>query len=347
MKKILVLCSVLCLISVFSCSGIDGGGPAVKKIHGTAATGAYMPDGSIVQIRPAPVPTGQTILVGTTPGGYESWMPEENPADLIVGAVTGNEGAYSVDVSGTVGPYLIRVQDPVSLKWYYSFADELTETANVNPYTDWMVRAYYYGRWFVLIDDSFDSGVFSKFADGLPFFFFKTSYGFDGINVYWLNMPAPMPDVAGMTRNMKELQYVVNLRWGVEIGDILTRDWVVGSSYDSILDGSTLDAAYISLALADCFFADAMMDHGAAFYDTAAGTLHVDLWSPFNYCRIDWPDGTGFADAVPVETIDGLNHYTKTAPYTVKNPKIAFRIGNEPFTASAPGSVFNITTFDQ
>jgi hypothetical protein len=350
MKKIFSLCSILCLILWLAACGDaknkDGGTVHHRTVHGTAATGAYMPNGSIVQIRPAPIPTGQQTLLGTAPNGVETWVTEKNSAAVIVGQVSGNQGVYTIDVTGSSGPYLIRIQDPVSLKWYYSYADGSIETANVNPYTDWMVRAYYFGRWFVLIDDCFSAGAFSKFADGVDFSFFKTSYGFSGTNIYWPNMPVPMPDNAGILRNMSQLQYIINLRWGVNIGDVLTRDWAVGDTYDSILDGTTLDADYIGLMLADCFFADDMMDHGVAYYNTTNQTLHVELWTPYEYCRIEWP-GIGLIDWTPTETVNGLNHYVLDAPYSTTTPRINFRVSDKPLVTYDPGIVFNILSFTQ
>jgi hypothetical protein len=347
MKKMIMFLSILCLIHT-ACNNYKSPEPvgASKIIHGIAATGAYMPDGSIVQVRPAPISTGNIILVGSY-NGFESWVMEENPADVVSGTVVGNEGVYNIDLTNTTGPYIIRIQDPVSLRWYYSYASDSSEIANVNPYTDWMVRAFYFGRWFVLVDDCFLTGAFTKFADGAGFFFFKTSYGFNSVNVYWLNMPMPMPDISGINRNMTELQYVINFRWSVGIGDALTRNWVVGEAYDSILDGSSLDSNYITTVLADCFFADTMMDHGIAYYDTTTGMLHVDLWTPFNYCKINWPDGGGLINVSPIETVNGLNHYSHVAAYTTLPPTIDFRINDKPFAQNDPGTAFNIVTYSK
>lgn len=345
MKKLLLFISLLCLTGLFACGSGGSDKEEKRAIHGTAAIGAYMPNGAVVELRPAAIPTGNTILAGTTWNGHESWVAEENPATIITGQITGDQGEYTIDVTGTTGPYLIRIQDPVSLKWYYSFADTEAEIANVNPYTDWMVRAYYYGRWFVLIDDCFTAGTFTKWADGMDIYFLKTSYGFDNTNIYWYNMPVPMPDGAGIARNMTELQYIVNYRWGVDIGDVLTRDWVVGDTYDTILDGSTLDYDYISTKLSECFFADDMMDHGIAFYDLATQMLHVEIWTPYNYCYVDWPDGTGNTYLTLVDSVNGLNHFSRVAPYTILRQTLGVKFNTVPYSSPFPGTAISFITF--
>jgi hypothetical protein len=350
MKKIFSLCSVLCLIMWLIACG-SGSKNAIDKttsrmIHGTAATGAYMPDGAIVQVRPAPIPTGQQILVGTTQSGLESWEDEKIPADLITGQVSGNRGVYTIDVSETVGPYLIRIQDPVSLKWYYSYTDGSVETANVNPYTDWMTQ-YYYRAFDLNVDDSFLTGVCTKTSSGVTLTFMKSSYGFNGTFIYWYGMPLPLADSAQISRAMSELQYVVNLRWNISIGDVLTRNWTVGDTYDTILDGTTLDVPYITTMLNISYCADDMMNYGIAYYDTVNTTLHVELWTTYPYCRADWPDGTGNTDLTLIDTVNGVNHFMREAPYTVKPMQIGIKFNNVPFIPSNLGIALSMTTFDK
>jgi hypothetical protein len=346
MKKMIMFLSILCLIHT-ACNSYKepASVKAVKMIRGIAATGAYMPDGSIVQVRPAPIPTGNTILVGSY-NGYESWVTEENPADVVSGAVVGNEGVYNIDLTNTTGPYIIRIQDPVSLKWYYSYANDSSEIANVNPYTDWMIRYYYYAFDFN-VDDCFPTGLCAQTAENIPLTFMKSSFGFDSTFVYWLNMPLPFPDIAQITRAMSELQYVVDLRWSVDIGDVLTRNWAVGESYDSILDGSTLNISYITTMLNISYRADDMWNRGVAFYDTVNTVLRVEVWTPYPYCRVDWPDGTGNTDLTLMDTTNGVNHFMREAPYTIKPMQVGVKFNNVPFSTPLPGTAVSVMTFDK
>ena len=172
----------------------------------------------------------------------------------------------------------------------------------------------------------------------------KSSYGFNGVRVFWYGMPLPVPGVAQINRAMSELQYVVNLRWGVDIGDVLTRDWIVGESYDSILDGSTLDVPYISEMHNNSYVADDMMNYGAIYYDTAAATLRVDIWSTYDYCRVDWP-GIGNTDLTLIDTVNGVHHYAREDAHSVSPMQISVKFNNVPFIPSNPGFSFSMMTF--
>lgn len=348
MKKPLGI--ILIFIFLWACT------PAMDKpknnyIHGIAAKGAFFPDGSVIELRGSPTLTGNDIVVGQNPDGSDYIVPEETPSIVVSATVVGNAGEYSIDVTGLSAPYLIRAQDSVSGKWYYSYAGIGADTANINPYTDWMVQNFYYGVYNININDCFATGIFTVWGygddAGNDIQFTKSSYGLNKTKVMWYGMPMPMPDNTMIQRVMGQLQYIINVRYSVDIGDVLTRNWVLGEDYDSILDSTTIDSAWISRNLANMCFADDMMDHGIAYYNVSAGTIHVELWSVYAYCKIMEQNGNGLLQVYDNNPVNGLYHYVYDSSYSTHAIDEAIRISDKEFSTPEPGCVFSIVTYDK
>lgn len=342
MKKLLV-CLFISLF-IFACAPAQ----ETKSRHvitGTAAKGAIFPDGSPVELRSAPIPTGNQIIVGYYPNGDPDYQPETTPSEVKTATVSGGEGRYTIDVTGMTEPYLIRVQDLSSGKWYYSYADGESDTANVNPYSDWIVRYWYYSMSFDP-DISFSSGIVTFLYGGIPASYIKCSYGFNNTEIIWNGMSLTIPDNSQIQRSMSELQYIINTRWLVDIGDVLTREWIIGESYDSILDGTTLDIAYIERQLSNTYVAYDMQEKGIAYYHDSNSKLHVEIYSIYPYCRVDWP-GIGNIDMPITETIDGVNHYVYDSTVSSNPLDIVIRINNTPFLPSNQGIAYGLRTYEQ
>ena len=358
MKKFLCIISVLFL---FACSGSSDKKSASRIIKGTAATGAYMPDGSPVELRSAPVATGNTIRVGSwvNPITNETMYddePETIPSAVLTGTVTGGNGKYTIDVSGISEPYLIRVQDTVSGKWYYSYADGLSDTANVNPYTDWMVRAYYIGYWDVDADDCFADGKMKVWGigdnKGQDISYCKTSRGFDATVPFWYGRSMPLPDNAQIARTMAQLQYVTSSRYSIDIGDVLTRSWIVGESYDAILDTTTIDHAYMMRTLDDSYYTDDMMEKGIVYYYNSGTMIHVEIWSKYSSIRLmslsesaSRPDG--YLEMSASEVVDGIYHYVYDGSITRTDTDLTVMANNHAYDGNHVGAGFGIPTFSK
>lgn len=315
-------------------------------ISGTAAVGTYIPDGSAVELRAAPVKTGNQILVGYYPDESPDYRDETTPTEIRTATVSGGEGKYTVDVTGLSEPYIVRVY--AGSKWYYSYADGVSDTANVNPYSDWMVRSYYTGinsesPGMIDIDSAFTSGILTISSNGVTYSYTKWSYGYDKTGCVWYGKSLPVPNIDQINRCMAQLQSIFMDRYSIDLGDVLTRDWVIGATYDSILDGSTIDWNYISDVLINSYYTDDAYNYFISYY-YGAGNVHIEYWSKYPYSYLNTIPGVN--EIVYSDVTDGVYHYVYDGSangHTSKN--IGVRICETEYTAPTPGCVLNIVAY--
>lgn len=334
MKKLYVI--IISFILLWACAPAQETSTKKRFISGTAAVGAYIPDGSQVELRAAPVKTGNQIIVGYYPNGDPDYQDETTPTEVRTAVVSGGEGAYTVDVTGLTEPYIVRVQ--CGGRWYYSYADGSSDTANVNPYSDWMVR-YYYQYINIDPDKYFISGKYD--TDDISYT--KWSYGLNKTGRLWHNQSMPLPDNVQIQRVVKQLQLIFLTRYSIDIGDVLTREWVVGETYDTILDGTIIDWEYIKRYLAWSYNADDMLESGIAYYYNT-DQLYFEFWSPYQYCQIR--SVPGIADLTPIDYTDGLYHYKYDGSSGGQNYiDVVIMMSDQPITSPNPGCTYGLTTY--
>lgn len=226
MKKI--MCILLLIAFLVSCKSTeDSEKPLVVTIKGVAAIGVVLPKGSEVQVR------------GSAVDGVAS--------EVKTSAISDDQGNYAIDVSGLTGPYLLRVNDPAghsdghghTYYWYYSLAQESGSTANINPLTDSMVRAWYQyssitNLALINIDNSFSSGVYPS---GVSYCHYNVSLG----ALVPENTALPMPSAEDINYVTTSINFWLANGYiasgsTVELTNPVTSPWIVGQGYDQILD---------------------------------------------------------------------------------------------------------------
>ena len=304
-----------------ACSGSDNHKPGVKPvihhyITGIAATGAYAPEGSEVQLRAAPY----YHQISEDAEGNPIYNTELEPAEILTATVVGSEGNYTIDVGALSEPYLVRVK--VNDVWWYSYADGLSDTANVNPYTDILVKQWYLFKVVqgvigsnVLLDgqlldgtniDTFYDGIYTKQLDGsdLP----DWMYG----------KPIVLPFQEDIKQIRVEQSFLVADIYGVVLEDVLTQNWVVGQPYDALLDDVNFDSEFLRKVAGEFYYnTDAIIKARVYYQD---GKLKTEMWtrhgekgirvlsantSPYKYeYPTVAPDENGIRHFVTEEVID-------------------------------------------
>jgi hypothetical protein len=134
------LCLLMPLLLLIACGGgsntaggggvSSGGGSTGLTLNGVAATGAAISGGSV------------DVKCKTGTGS----------------AITNTDGTYTVTISGGVGPCILKAVDPITNVTLYSFVENNSTTANINPVTQMVVAN-------VLTDDP--ANAFNSFTDSV------------------------------------------------------------------------------------------------------------------------------------------------------------------------------------
>lgn len=329
MKKLIIF--LISLIFIFaSCSGdsnSDNNNVGTKVLlSGRVATGAFMPNGTKIEVR--------GTAAWSVPEDEEE-TPVFGPSEVLTGEVIGDNGEYEIDVSTLTAPYLIRAYDGVSGKWYYSYSNGQETVANVNPYTDLMVRRWYLNRPVIdgnpggiNIDDVFTVGIYPS---GLPRIVGVNPARSSGILPD--NTPINIPDDEFIQTARIILSYCISTRYEIDIENFLTDNWSVGIGYDFLLDSIgevTLrdyleEVIYRIYAKTPDFFYRFNI-----YYQDSDNTIHIDIWSKYGSscwsetdhryraCTVYWGDDE--VDLEPAEdSTEDMNHFHLVAPFTNAN----------------------------
>ena len=307
--------------------------PVKKIIKGQAAVGSFLPIGAEVDIRPAPV------------NGV--------PCDLIITSIQDESGTYTADVSNpktsassTITAdqptgYIIRVQSGSG--WIYSYADNSGDamTADVNPYTDIMIRVWYKyiniasapgGGNNYDIDVLFPSGLFSdnSTAIGIP--------DSDTIS-----------EVIATMNNM--LIRVYNLS---DIDNFINMQWQEGSTIDSLLGSSSYPELswYLNTEFVKLFYSPDVLTDGAAFQGATqpfpggnGAPLTVDIWTPYgntgnvtlSYIKDGGINYNGSMLMVKQsDSVTGSNHYQAITPAVEEDNEMSVMITIDDYNNGTP-----------
>lgn len=295
MKKILILS----FIFLYACS------PAHEKqnkvvyvphiIHGQAATGAFIEAGAIVQARPAAV--------------------DGIPCDIIESTVTDDQGTISIDVSkptqlngnteidsSAPSGFIIRVWSSSASSWVYSYADNVDSDtiANVNPYTDRLVRCFYN-------QTQIDQGLIDSY--------FPT-----GLNTDGSIMEIPSPDL--INQIMDVMSNILYNTYGLtDIQNALKDNWQIDTGLDGLIAslginklGSFLEREFFNL-LND---PDAIIS-GFAIQDSIPSPVIVEIWTAYGNTgnvSMTYSDSSGNQTTTMIkqsDSIEGNNHFKGTS----------------------------------
>jgi hypothetical protein len=312
-RTIFMLCIIFIISFNVGCNCDKSNTPSKKRIiHGIAATGAVIEEGALVQVRPAPI-NGQPsdILIATvgSNGEYVVEIPETIP-DVT-------EKKYITPQAGT--GYIIRIYSTSASSWLYSYSenDGSDTVANVNPYTDRIIRSFYaqmnnmaypfIGIYDQDIDNIFPSGIFS-----------------DGITAVNIPEKATIDQIMTVISNMLKDTY--NL---TDIQNALTSTWDVGLGLDKLLDDAAGGSGHLAMWLQNEFnylyqFPDALISSSIYEddYNPVTNTIHIDIWTAYgNTGNVTLSGITGFwLDTLLIkqsDSVPGNNHYSATIIFNV------------------------------
>lgn len=306
----------------------------VKKIiKGQAAIGSFLPVGAEVDIRPAPV------------NGV--------PCDLIVTSIADDSGSYSADITtitqaaGTTpinanqpSGYIVRVY--TGSGWLYSYADNQGDamTADVNPYTDIMIRVWYQyinissapgGGNNYDIDVLFPTGLFSDNAT-----------------------PMDVPDSTVISEAIATMNNMLIRVYNLSnMDNFLNMQWEEGAPIDCLL-GSTdytelewfLNTEFIQLF----YFPDVLTD-GAAFQGATqpfpggnGAPLTVDIWTPYgntgnvtlSYINNSFSYNGSMLMVKQSDSVAGSNHFQAITPPVQEDNEMSVMITIDDYNNGTP-----------
>ncbi|TAL31600.1 MAG: hypothetical protein EPN93_17545 [Spirochaetes bacterium] len=292
---------VLIMTLISSCFGGDSKDPAKQILRGTAATGSYFPDGSVVELR-------ATAVDGV-------------PSEILTSSVVGNEGEYQVEVTGLTAPFLVRVYDSAASRWYYSYTDGTVLKANANPYTDMLVRQWYNYRSVIHgnpmnvdIDDIFTPGVYPPGTADIVSLHPSCSSGFLPDNT-----PINIPDDYAVQRASTILSSIISSRYNVALEDVLVDSWVAGQGFDALLDsiGEATLSVYIVMALSNVYLFPEILNDVSIYFDDSTGKFHAEFWTA--YGNPTWIASLGANMEVRINWGDPEVLITKQADSTAGN----------------------------
>ena len=229
-----IIC-VLWVVAIVGCGGgssDDNGNIQKRVIKGVAAIGAYIEEGSTVQVRPAQIDgTPAELIEGVVgPNGtYEVVIPEEVPVEPDV--TPEFMKSYILKSSSTPENgtgFIIRVWSPSMSAWIYSYSenDGAETIANVNPYTDMMVKRFYAtaNNSAYPLNNAFDQDINNVFTSGLFH---------DGVTP--VNVPTNETITIAMNLMSKMLYRIYGLS---DIQNALIDDWSLDVGLDGLLNAS-------------------------------------------------------------------------------------------------------------
>lgn len=309
MKRIFFVLWFIFLFSMilFACSGGSSKSKTTHRIiHGVAAIGAFIEEGAQVQVRPASIDgiNPEALIEGTVGanGSYVITIPESIP--IIEETVT-DEKSNTSKASGTLesgNGFIIRVWSASASSWVYSYAENNSSdvTANVNPYTDMMVKRFYYtgnnlsGYNAIDINTVFSSG---KFSDGTP------------INV---------PTSELINNAMTVISKMLFRMYGIEnIQNALTDTWQLDLGLDALLTagGRSRMNEFLQYEFSNLYFDPYVITDGYAIQSEIGQPVICEFWTPYGNTgnvTMSYRDNTGLQTVTmekQSDSVPGNNHF--------------------------------------
>lgn len=312
MKKILFVCFMIFALSfLWSCTP-ENENKSVRTIHGKAAIGAYIEEGAQVQVRPASVDgvNPANLIEGTVgaDGYYEVVIPEEIPEVSDPEIITKSISKSPVFYENGTG-FIIRVWSESAESWIYSYSenDGADTVANVNPYTDRLVRCFYnqirvnQGN----IDIYFPTGI--KPDGGI-----MTIPTSESISKIMTTMSNILYTVYGLS----DIQNALNDSWQIDLG----LDQLIGSIGINKL-GTFLEVEFWNL-LND----PDVITNGSAIHNEIGEPVYVEIWTPYgNTGKVymtytDIPGGSQTVEMIKQpDSAEGNNHFKAVSTNTGQN----------------------------
>lgn len=231
--SLIILVIGLFAISCFmGCKGEDTTKPVSKRvIKGVAAIGAFIEEGSVVQVRPAQIDGAPAELIEGVvgaDGSYQVVIPESVPTEPDVTDAFMKSYILKATVptpeNGT--GFIIRIWSPSMSSWIYSYSenDGAETVANVNPYTDMMIRRFYAtaNNASYPLNNAFDQDINNVFTSGLFH---------DGVTP--VNIPTTQTIMTAMDLMSKILYRYYSL---ASIQNALLDNWEIDKGLDEVIN---------------------------------------------------------------------------------------------------------------
>lgn len=316
-------------------SGSKVGDKVAKTVTGTAAKGAVLPKGSVVELRSSVGYVDIETYV-LDDNGEKTYDENGDPVTkvesvykesvVLTGSIEDNNGTYAIDVTEVAKPFLLRVQDAGTGTWYYSIADGVSTKANINPYTDILIRMWYMDRACadnpanIDIDDVFTSGLLTVAADGSAISSTPINYTYDltEAGTIYYGKPLALPDIDDIEQVRLILNYNIKQIYGVDMENVLTTNWTVGASYDALLDSTGFDRSYLDLVASNAYCYPTRITNCYVVCDTTAKTITIDFWTSYAGTHLYLNQESTWELTLASTDSNGLKHYTGTFSYTTK-----------------------------
>lgn len=262
-----ILCA-LWVVAIVGCGGnsSDNENGSKRVIKGVAAIGAYIEEGATVQVRPAQVNGSPSDLIEGVvgPNGvYEVVVPEEVPQ------VTDGDSKGLTPENGT--GFIIRVWSPSMSSWIYSYSenDGAETIANVNPYTDMMIRRFYASANNAAypLNNAFDQDINNIFVSGLFH---------DGVT------PVNVPTNETITLAMNLMGKMLYRLYGLSnIQNALIDDWQLDLGLDALLNASGRNRMneYLQFEFEQIYNFPSLIIDGYAIQHEIPEAIYVEIWS--------------------------------------------------------------------
>ena len=299
-----------------------------KFVKGVAAKGVALPIGSIVELRSThkdyeveyyvlDEETGEKILNESGNPIIETKV-EHKESIIITSTVIDNNGTYEMDVTELASPYLIRAKDSSTGLWYYSVSDGEVGVANINPYTDMLIRQWYLKRvslenpCHIDIDQAFTPGILTIYDNGNPVTDLLYSvFGSPVSGHVWYGKEMSLPNITDINKVRDALAFSINERYGVVLGDVITRNWIINEPYDALLDDAGFDPAYLQQIINSMYYSVGIIEKSDVYYQ--AGKLYIKVWTKFGnsgFVTIRPDRDCVGGDMTLQSTVEGINYYT-------------------------------------
>jgi len=287
-----------------------------RTISGIAAIGAVIEEGAVVQVKPAAIEgIPSDIIEGRVlaNGNYEIVIPEEIPVDNpIEDPITESTSSKSILKSTTPENgtgFLIRVWSASVGSWIYSYSpnNSAEMTANVNPYTDMMMRRFYATANNIAypLNNANDQDINIIFVNG---------YFHDGVTP--VNVPTPeiITKVMNLMSNMLYRIYGLS-----DIQNALADSWQVDLGLDALLNtaGRPRLNEILQYGFTNLFFDPDVITDGYAIQNNVGDPIIVEFWTPYGNTgnvALQYNNGTGGGLQIGTlikqsDSIEGSNHF--------------------------------------
>lgn len=237
-----------------------------------------------MQVRPASIDgvTPEEIIEGvvTADGNYEIVIPEEIPLEVesetesIISQILGSVSLLSSSEMEQGTGFIIRVYSETAGGWVYSYAENNDSTiiANVNPYTDRMIRIFYATANNSFLDKILeDVNPYNQSIDSI----FLTGTFERG---YPINVPLKETVNTAMLVMNKILFHVYGMN---SIQDALQGNWEIDQGLDAMLNDPRFRelSSFLQYEFENIFNEPSGIVEGYAIHLGANSIIKVEIWT--------------------------------------------------------------------